>query len=171
VSLAACKTVSPISLEQEVFDAINQASSQSTEATAPVEPPWHEVYPFTFTLTWDANTEADLAGYRLYLSSTPGQYVKKSVDPLSPNFVKEIAVSGTNHPNATSAQIQATDGARVYFVLTAFDAAGNESGFSNEVTYTMSDSTPPTPPKGFWARLARITQAILDLFRGGLRAG
>ena len=117
---------------------------------------------------WDKNTESDLAGYRLYFSSTAGSYVKGET---SPNFMMHILVAPPLHPNIATRQITAADGAKVYFVLTAYDLSGNESGFSNEVSYTFRDSTAPAPPKGFWATFAKIIQAILNLLRGGLRVG
>ena len=120
------------------------------------------------TLGWDPNTESDLAGYRLYTSSTPGQYTlvgkNPSLTPTNPpaSYVKSIA-----KPAITmTADMIGTEGQVIYFVLTAFDTAGNESGISNEVSYTFSD-TPPAAPKGFWARLLQI---ILSWFgKGGLR--
>ena len=119
------------------------------------------------TLGWDANTESDLAGYRLYTSSTPGQYSlvgkNPSLTPTSPpaSYVKSIA-----KPAVTmTADMIGTDGQKIYFVLTAFDTAGNESGISNEVSYVFTDS-PPAAPKGFFARLLQI---ILSWFGGGFR--
>jgi hypothetical protein len=118
------------------------------------------------TLGWGANTESDLAGYRLYTSSTPGQYTlvgkNPSLTPSNPpaSYVKSIA-----KPAVTmTTDMIGTDGQVIYFVLTAFDTAGNESGKSNEVSYTFADS-PPAAPKGFFARLLQI---ILSWFRGGV---
>lgn len=119
------------------------------------------------TLGWDPNTESDLAGYRLYTSSTPGQYTlvgkNPSLTPTNPpaSYVKSIA-----KPAVTmTTDMIGTDGQVIYFVLTAFDTAGNESGKSNEVAYTFTDS-PPAAPKGFFARLLQI---ILSWFRSGIR--
>jgi len=117
------------------------------------------------TLGWDANTESDLAGYRLYTSSTPGQYTlvgkNPSLTPSNPpaSYVKSIA-----KPAVTmTTDMVGTDGQKIYFVLTAFDTAGNESWVSNEVLYTFADS-PPAAPKGFFARLLQI---ILSWFKSG----
>jgi hypothetical protein len=121
---------------------------------------------------WDRNTETDLAGYRLYYSATAGQYVKGTG---SANLLKVVPalnpVSGSNHPNTVLQSMTGTDGQRVFFVLTAYDASGNESGFSNEVNYTFPDTTAPQPPKGFLVTLQRIIQAVLNWFRGGLHIG
>lgn len=116
---------------------------------------------------WDRNVETDLAGYRLYYSATAGQYVKGTG---SANLLKVIPalnpVSGSNHPNTVLQSMTGTDGQRVYFVLTAYDATGNESGYSNEVSYTFPDTTAPQPPSGFRAALQRIIQAIMDWWHG-----
>jgi hypothetical protein len=85
---------------------------------------------------WDPNSEGDLAGYRLYESQTSGQYT------YGPgNAVKDIA-AGTETVNIVKG-----DGT-YYWVLTAYDTSGNESGPSNEVTYTV-DETGPSPPTNF----------------------
>ena len=117
---------------------------------------------------WDRNTETDLAGYRLYYSATAGAYVKGTG---SANFLQAILVSGSTHPNTTLQQISGSEGQKIYFVLTAYDLSGNESGFSNEVNYTIPDVTPPAPPKGLVATLIRIILAIINFFRGGLSIG
>jgi hypothetical protein len=121
---------------------------------------------------WDRNPETDLAGYRLYYSATAGQYVKGTG---SANLLKVVPavnpVSGSNHPNTVLQSMTGVDGQKVYFVLTAYDASLNESGFSNEVSYTFPDTTAPQPPKGFLVTLQRIIQAVLDWLRGGLRVG
>ena len=120
---------------------------------------------------WDKNTESDLAGYRLYFSQTPGVYVKKATSATTPNLLMEIPVTASSHPNTATHAVSAADGAKVYFVLTAYDLSGNESGFSNEVTYTMTDQTAPAAPKGFWARLSKLLAELFDMIRGGFRIG
>lgn len=82
-------------------------------------------------LAWDANTEPDVAAYRIYLSATSGAY-----DFSSPSA--EIA-----HP-ATEWPIVATDGTW-FAVATAVDDVGNESPPSNEVTFDMDATAPGAP--------------------------
>ena len=91
------------------------------------------------TFEWDANTEPDLAGYRIYQSAASGQYVYGSG-----NEIADIP-AGT-----LEATILIQDGTW-YFVATAYDSEGNESGPSNEVTDTF-DSTPPGCPANFRIR-------------------
>lgn len=81
---------------------------------------------------WDANTESDLAGYRLYQSDTSGSYTY-----LNP--VADIP-AGTE----TYTQAGVSDGTW-FWVLTAYDTEGNESGPSNEVTMTVDETAPAAP--------------------------
>lgn len=86
------------------------------------------------TLTWNANTESDLAGYRVYQCS--GQTCSKSTGSLLTTLGK-----------VTSFNIGTPVVTQSYFI-TAFDSKNNESGSSNIVTYTVAGSTPPpsSPP-------------------------
>jgi len=90
---------------------------------------------------WDANSEEDLAGYRLYQSITPGQYV----------YGEENAVGNIVAGTETFTLTMNVDGT-FYWVLTAYDTAGNESGPSNEVT-TDVNFKPPSPPTGCVLRI------------------
>lgn len=88
------------------------------------------------TLTWDANTEADLSGYKVYY---------KTVSPGSP-YNGTSATEG-NAPidvgNVTQFTLNdLTDGQTYYFVVTAYDLSNNESGYSNEVQ-SAPGTTPP----------------------------
>lgn len=83
-------------------------------------------------LVWDANTETDLAGYKMYWGDVSGSYGT----PVDVGLV-------TEHPLDLS---EWTDGV-YYFAVTAYDNRGNESGYSNEVSYEV-DHTAPTPPVG-----------------------
>ena len=87
------------------------------------------------TFVWDPNREPDMHEYRLYQSPVSGQYT----------FGEGDEVATISHPKNTIT-IPVEDGTW-YWVLTALDTSGNESGPSNEVTATI-DSIPPVPPKG-----------------------
>lgn len=87
------------------------------------------------TFEWDANSEADLAGYRLYQSAASGNYIYGQG-----NEVLDIA-AGT-----VTGTINVTDGT-YFWVLTAYDTDGNESDPSNEVTRKL-DATRPSAPSG-----------------------
>ena len=72
------------------------------------------------TLEWDANSEADLAGYKLHYGIASGAYT-------------ETVVAG-NTTTATAANLN--PGTTYYYVVTAYNTEGLESLPSNEVTYT-----------------------------------
>src|SRR5256712_3468200 len=80
------------------------------------------------TLTWDPNTEPDLAGYKLYYSTSSGSY-QSSVDVGN---LTSYTLSGL------------LEGRIYYFAATAYNLSLGESGFSNEVNKAIADVTPPT---------------------------
>lgn len=83
---------------------------------------------------WDANTETDLAGYRLLQSmQTGGPYTKVGSDIPAADITYTL--------------VNVVDGT-YYWVLTAFDTEGLESGHSNEVSVTI-DTTAPGAPTNF----------------------
>ena len=85
------------------------------------------------TLTWTANSEPDLAGYRVYQCS------QEPCTRASGN-ASSLATLGA----VTSFNI-GTPAVTQYYFITAYDSANNESGRSNLVTFTP-DGTPPPPP-------------------------
>src|SRR5437870_4525381 len=80
------------------------------------------------TLTWDPNTEPDLAGYKLYYGLSSGSY-PSSVDVGN---LTSYTLSGL------------LEGRTYYFAATAYNRSLGESGFSNEVSKALADVTPPT---------------------------
>ena len=77
----------------------------------------------TVTLNWLANTESDLAGYKIYRGTASGGYG-------SP-----IAILGSTSTSHTISTLQS--GTTYFFVITAYDTAGNESSYSNEVSKSI----------------------------------
>ena len=75
------------------------------------------------TLTWNANTESDLSGYKIYRATTSGGYGAP------------IATLQGNIPTFIASGLQL--GTTYYFVVTAYDSAGNESSLSNEVNKSI----------------------------------
>lgn len=74
-------------------------------------------------LTWKANTESDLAGYRVYRATSSGTY-GAPLATIQGNTTSYIATG-------------LTFGTTYFFVVTAFDIAGNESAYSNEVSKSI----------------------------------
>jgi len=87
----------------------------------------------SLVLSWNANDEADLAGYRIY-------YSKKSRldgNGVSPRYEYNFEV-GKQITNFTIPNL--APGA-YYVALTAFDDSGNESTFSEEKSITIPEVT------------------------------
>jgi hypothetical protein len=79
------------------------------------------------SLYWKRNRELDLAGYNVYRSTTPGsgyQRINYSL-VLKPKYVDKQIIKGTTY----------------YYVVTAVNAAGGESVYSNEVEIVIDTST------------------------------
>lgn len=90
------------------------------------------------TLSWGANTETDLAGYQAY------QTVAGVAYGTTPAWIGNVT-------SVTCEQLGVTaDGQIHYFVVKAYDTAGNVSGPSNEVSIAIplpvTTSTPTQPP-------------------------
>ncbi len=89
------------------------------------------VYAIDVQLEWDANTESDLAGYRLYHRLSGEEYT---------DYINIIAPATTI--------TRPYENGRHYWVLTAYDTVENESDYSNEATVYLQevDVTPPNAP-------------------------
>ena len=75
------------------------------------------------TVSWNANTESDLAGYRIYVGTRSGSY----------GVVGPFEVT-----NATSFTVPNLPlGATYFFAVSAFDKSGNESAKSAEVSKSL----------------------------------
>ncbi len=101
-------------LDANAFSADGTRAGSATHTflvTGTTPPPTVSV-----TLAWDANTEPDLAGYRLYYGTASGSY---------PNRV--------DAGKQTTCTVDGLDPAKsYYFVVTAYNTSGQESGYSNE---------------------------------------
>jgi hypothetical protein len=81
----------------------------------------------TVIVSWQANSEPDLAGYKVYYGTHSRRY----------GFQKEVGL-------VTISEIAVLPpGDVVYFSVTAYDSSGNESDYSNEVAvHRHSESGP-----------------------------
>jgi len=75
------------------------------------------------TLTWTANSESDLAGYKIYRATGSGTYGA----PLAVLPTTQTLYQATGLETGTT----------YFFVVTAYDSAGNESPYSNEVSKSI----------------------------------
>ncbi len=84
------------------------------------------------TVSWSANSEPDLAGYSVYYGTSSGSYDDAFDVGNKTSFIINNLVVGTTY----------------FFAVTAYDSSDNESGFSEEVNFTPTDSTedPPEDP-------------------------
>jgi hypothetical protein len=84
-------------------------------------------------LTWHANSEPDLAGYRVYqCSQQPCTQASGKASPLA--TLGKVTSFNIGTPAVTQ-----------YYFITAHDLANNESDASNLVTVIPDGSAPPPP--------------------------
>lgn len=77
------------------------------------------------TLSWNASTEADIAGYKIYYGNS-----KRTGDCPQGGYAKKIDAG-----NKTSYQLENLEEGKVYyFSVTSVNAAGKESCFSEEMS-------------------------------------
>jgi len=130
--LRAFKLIPLIALSLVVFILVscsfvpkwNFTFSEELEATSNEEEEGPQSHGETFkevSLEWDPNTEPDLEGYKLYYGPGSGYY--------------DYTIDVGNQTNYTVTDLQA--GETYYFAVTAYNTAGYESGYSNEVVYDV----------------------------------
>ena len=83
------------------------------------------------TLAWDANTEADLAGYIVHYGTAPGAYDRTMDVGRTTTWTLADADSATTY----------------YFVVQAYNTSGERSAFSAEVSATVAAPAPAPAPE------------------------
>lgn len=84
-------------------------------------------------VSWDKNPAADLAGYKIFLGESPGQYTRMQ------------DVNLTNSPDTPEASLlgfKLVDG-QYYLAIEAYNDAGNHGEASDEVPFVYKASAPP----------------------------
>ena len=93
-------------------------------------------------LTWDQNTEDELAGYKVYYGSASRTYFDNPTE--LPKGMCRVLDGRVTYTFPT----ELTPGVTYYFTVTAYDTSGYETDFSNEVQFTPpgggADVTPPS---------------------------
>lgn len=82
--------------------------------------------------SWIPNQEADLAGYKIHYGPSPRNYVT-TVD---------CGLPATGPDGRVAYKVENTPTEMTYYAATAYDLAGNESDYSDEVN---NDSAPGAP--------------------------
>ena len=82
------------------------------------------------SLSWDPNTEPDIAGYKVHWGTSSGVYSQFSDVPQTTASVSDLTV-----------------GVRYYFAVTAYTETGLESGYSAEVSAIVSSPGSTSEPQ------------------------
>lgn len=80
-------------------------------------------------MSWDSNIDQDLAGYRVYRATFSLLNVSTQTAKDNPNVQKKSVGMDVYISTTIPA------GTTFYFRLTAYDAAGNESGFNTDIDW------------------------------------
>lgn len=80
------------------------------------------------SLAWNSSPSASSAGYRVYYGTTSGSY--------------SYQIDAGNSSSGTISNL--TAGTTYYIAATAYDAFGNESSLSGEISYTVPATGAPT---------------------------
>jgi hypothetical protein len=100
--------------------------------------------PVEFILGWDANSEADLDGYEIYVRQGTADttytflaevYLDELEDPDNPKVTISELYNGLQSDRITPVvrMAELTNNSAYYFALTAFDTQGKTSDFSEEL--------------------------------------
>jgi hypothetical protein len=95
-----------------------------TTTVPPITPPLSNPSTGNVTLTWTANGEPDLAGYKIYVGTASGTY----------NFPGSAFLTGKVMSYTVS---NLPKGQTYFFAISAYDNAGNESVLSSEVSRSL----------------------------------
>ena len=120
------------------------------------------------TLQWDANTEPDLAGYKIYYSegkNTGAPYQGKGI-----KLNGAVVDSPIDVGNVTEVTLDVPAGKWFTFSATAYDneTPRLESDYSNEVVWASFDGVPPEKPSSFeWLKelVGKVTGWMKKLMR------
>jgi len=120
-------------------------------------------YGVELLLSWDQNTEEELAGYYLYSGTSSRNYKETPIMLPKGGLPEESGRVGY------ALSLTASEGVTYYFAVTAYDESGYETDFSNEVQYSLPGEEPDTtPPTGSIAinggdAVTRSLETILTL--------
>lgn len=96
-------------------------------------------------LSWDANVESDLAGYKVYYKTGSSGAPYDGTGALEGNSPVDIGARAAVSGSVTYTLTGLTDGVQYCFVVTAYDDGGLESGYSNEVCFVVDSGSNQAP--------------------------
>lgn len=126
------------------------------------------------TLAWNANSESNLGGYKLYYETTEdatygGTGLVEGDSPVTIYLTSEggeAYLEDASSPTFTLTGL--TEDITYTFALTAFDTDGLESDFSDTVSYTVNE-VGPAKPTGFKRIVTLVVSWLKSLFSSSLR--
>ncbi|MBQ0983703.1 hypothetical protein KBZ10_04025 [Streptomyces sp. F63] len=113
--------------------SVTTADRTAPAAPIGVEDNWNIGLTTTVKLSWDSNSEADLAGYRVYRSTTRPVALTEANLVSGPEPIRSSWFTETPPPTGDWA----------YYVVTAVDSHGNESPASGTAEFQTWDKTAP----------------------------
>lgn len=99
-------------------------------------------YALDVTLAWDANSETNLAGYKIYYGTTAGGPYNGSGSSEGASPI-DVPLNSLTNPSSPEFTIHGLADGPYYFVATAYNTEGLESGYSNEASTQGSTTAPP----------------------------
>lgn len=106
-------------------------------------------------LAWNANTESNLSGYKIYYGTSSG------------NLNNSVNVGKVTTYTVTGLPL----GVTYYFAATAYNTAGNESGYSNIVSTTVGSTSPSCDVNGDGSVNALDLQGLSNGILAGSTSG
>ena len=95
--------------------------------------------PFAFglqevTISWDPNTEGDIEGYAVYL--------QEGVSGPLYDFLVDLPIDEMDDPDVPQVTLTELEpDTEYYVVVTAYDADGNESSYSDELCFQVTETS------------------------------
>jgi hypothetical protein len=105
------------------------------------------VYAADVTLLWDAPSGSNLAGYYIYYTAGTSGVPYNGTGANEGNSPIQVPLASLDDPTNPEYTIHGlSEAVFYYFVATAYDTDGNESSFSNELTYidVPASNLPPS---------------------------
>ena len=96
-------------------------------------------YAASVKLAWQESTSEDVIKYRVYVSLISGLYAEGYDENAA------VIVDAYSDYKTRATVDGLTEGLRYYFVVTAVNSSGLESGFSNEVAITIGAGSESNP--------------------------